>query len=237
MAWRFLWTEAWQPVNGRIISGDKAMSLEDTRREYQYGRLTRASLRPSPFDQFRLWLQQATDAAIQDPTAMVLATVADSGLPSQRTVLLKHVDHNGFVFYTNMESRKALEIVANTRVSLLFPWFQLDRQVMIGGIARPLARAEIEEYFVTRPRESQLAAWASQQSRTLESRAVLEKQYAEIQKKFAGLDVSAPDFWGGYRVTPREFEFWQGGENRLHDRFRYLLDESGPDWTVTRLAP
>ncbi len=212
------------------------MSLEDTRREYQYGHLTRASLCASPFDQFTLWLQQATDAAIQDPTAMILATVAASGRPSQRTVLLKHFDNDGFVFYTNMESRKALEIVANTRVSLLFPWFQLDRQVAIGGVARPLARTEIEEYFVTRPRESQLAAWASPQSRTLESRAVLESQYLAAQKKFAE-DVPVPDFWGGYRVTPREFEFWQGGENRLHDRFRYLLDESDTNWTATRLAP
>lgn len=168
---------------------------------------------------------------------MVLATVADSGLPSQRTVLLKHFDHHGAVFYTNMESRKALEISANSRVSLLFPWLQLDRQVMIGGIARPLSRAEVDKYFVTRPRESQLAAWASPQSRTLASRAVLENQYAERQKKFAGRDVPAPDFWGGYRVIPREFEFWQGGESRLHDRFRYLLDESGADWTVNRLAP
>lgn len=167
---------------------------------------------------------------------MVLATVADSGLPSQRTVLLKHFDHHGVVFYTNMESRKAMEIVANTRVSLLFPWFQLDRQVMIGGIAKPLARSEIEKYFVTRPRESQLAAWASPQSRTLVSRAALESQYLAAQKKFAE-DVPAPDFWGGYRVEPREFEFWQGGESRLHDRFRYLLDESGTTWTATRLAP
>ncbi len=168
---------------------------------------------------------------------MVLATVADSGLPSQRTVLLKHFDDHGAVFYTNMESRKALEISANSRVSLLFPWLQLDRQVMIGGIARPLSRSEVDKYFVTRPRESQLAAWASPQSRTLVSRSVLESQYAERQKKFAGRDVPAPDFWGGYRVTPREFEFWQGGESRLHDRFRYLLDESGADWAVNRLAP
>ncbi len=213
------------------------MSLEDTRREYNYGRLTRASLLASPFDQFALWLQQATDAEIQDPTAMVLATVAASGLLSQRTVLLKHVDHNGFVFYTNMESRKALEISANSRVSLLFPWLLLDRQVMVCGIASPLPRADVDKYFVTRPRESQLAAWASPQSRLLESRAALDNRYAAMQKKFAGRDIPVPEFWGGYRVTPSEFEFWQGGENRLHDRFRYVPDDAGAHWAVTRLAP
>lgn len=213
------------------------MSLQDTRREYKYGRLTRSSLKASPFEQFELWLQQASEADIQDPTAMVLATVADSGLPSQRAVLLKHFDSSGLVFYTNMESRKTLDIVANTRVSLHFPWFQLDRQVTVGGTAQLIPRPEVESYFATRPRESQLAAWASAQSRPLESRRVLETQYAAMDEKFTGRNVPVPDFWGGYRVVPSEFEFWQGGENRLHDRFRYLLDDSGAKWAVTRLAP
>ncbi len=211
------------------------MSLEESRREYKYGKLTREGLKEDPFAQFRLWLEQAVETEVQDPTAMSLASVSADGKPWQRMVLLKGVTEKGFIFYTNLASRKAQEIEHNKNVSLLFPWLQLDRQVIVGGRAEKLSVKQSLSYFIKRPRESQLAAWASHQSRQLSSRQVLEMQFLKMKEKFAKGDIPLPDFWGGYLVVPSEFEFWQGGENRLHDRFQYLRDGSG--WAISRLSP
>jgi len=211
------------------------MSLEDTRREYQYGRLNRESLKDCPFDQFALWMEQAAQSDLSDPTAMCLATVDANGKPWQRTVLLKGFDRQGFLFYTNLGSRKAKEMAGNPNVCLIFPWMRMDRQVIIGGQVEKLTKTEVLKYFLKRPRGSQLAAWASKQSSRINSRQALETQFLQMKDKFAAGEVPVPDFWGGFRVVPREFEFWQGGENRLHDRFQYLLENG--DWNISRLAP
>ncbi len=191
------------------------MTLKDNRREYDYGKLSRDSLNTCPFEQFDAWMQQALDANIVDPTAMCLATVDDSGRPWQRVVLLKGFDESGFVFYTNLSSRKALNINSNSQASIQFSWLQLDRQVIVGGRAERLADTEVVEYFNSRPLSSQLAAWASDQSSPIASRDILESNFKAIQEKFSSSEVPVPDFWGGYRIIPEEFEFWQGGEKRL----------------------
>ena len=211
------------------------MSLEDNRREYDYGKLSRESLAEDPFAQFSLWMNQAIEADIQDPTAMSVATVNAEGKPWQRMVLLKDFSDKGFVFYTNLGSRKAKEIKNNAQVSLHFPWLQLDRQVIVGGRAERLSTAEVIKYFLSRPRDSQLAAWASKQSSHIHSRQALETQFAQIKQKFAKGEIPLPDFWGGYRVVPEEIEFWQGGESRLHDRFCFKRDDD--EWSVARLSP
>ena len=211
------------------------MSLEDNRREYDYGQLSRESLANNPFSQFTLWMDQAIEAKIQDPTAMSLATVNAKGKPWQRMVLLKGFDKQGFVFYTNLGSRKAQEIDHNAQVSLHFPWLQLDRQVIVGGQVEPLSKTEVMNYFLSRPKGSQLAAWASKQSSPIDSRQALETQFEKIKCRFAEGEIPPPEFWGGYRVVPSEIEFWQGGENRLHDRFSYRLD--GDNWHISRLSP
>ena len=211
------------------------MTLKDNRREYDYGKLSRDSLSDCPFEQFDAWMQQALDANIVDPTAMCLATVDDSGRPWQRVVLLKGFDESGFVFYTNLSSRKALNINSNSQASIQFSWLQLDRQVIVGGRAERLADAEVVEYFNSRPLSSQLAAWASDQSSPIASRDILESNFKAIEQKFFSSEVTVPDFWGGYRIIPEEFEFWQGGEKRLHDRFCFLL--RGDDWEISRLSP
>lgn len=211
------------------------MSLEHQRREYTYGKLTRESLADSPFVQFDHWMQQAIEAEITDPTAMCVATVGADGRPWQRIVLLKGFDEQGFVFYTNLGSRKAKEIADNPNVGLHFPWLSLERQVIVTGKAEQLGKAQVLKYFLKRPRESQLGAWASQQSSRISSRQVLEAEYSRIKAKFAKGEIPVPDFWGGFRVIPNEFEFWQGGERRLHDRFQYLLQDG--EWRIERLAP
>lgn len=211
------------------------MSLEDNRREYNYGRLSRESLRDDPFDQFTLWMNQAIEAGVQDPTAMSVATVSAEGKPWQRMVLLKGFDAQGFVFYTNLGSRKAQEIEANAQVSLHFPWLQLDRQVIVGGRAELLSTVEVMKYFLSRPKDSQLAAWASKQSRPINSRQALETQFEQVKEKFSKGEIPLPDFWGGYRVVPQEIEFWQGGENRLHDRFCFKREND--QWDIARLSP
>ena len=212
------------------------MELEDARREYKYGHLNRKSLADSPYDQFDHWMQQAIDADIQDPTAMVIATVGAGGKPSQRTVLLKHFDKDGFVFYTNLESRKSDEIKNNSQVCILFPWLAMDRQVIVEGQAERLGMTSVLKYFLSRPRDSQLAAWSSAQSRKIDARSLLEGEFFRMREKFADREIPVPSFWGGYRITPERWEFWQGGEHRLHDRFEYSQSsESG--WEINRLAP
>ncbi|RLA39324.1 MAG: pyridoxamine 5'-phosphate oxidase, partial [Gammaproteobacteria bacterium] len=154
-----------------------------------------------------------------------------------RAVLLKGFDKDGFIFYTNLGSRKAQDIAHNPNVSLHFPWFFLDRQVSIGGVAEKVSRGDVLKYFFSRPRDSQLAAWASKQSRRLTSRQALESQFIAMKEKFSQGEVPTPDFWGGFRVRPQEFQFWQGGESRLHDRYQYRRDETGKSWIITQLAP
>ena len=211
------------------------MSIKDSRREYQYSTLTRESLLENPFDQFRLWMEQAIDDDIVDPTAMSVATVNSEGKPWQRMVLLKGFDELGFVFYTNTESRKANEIAQNPHVSLLFPWLSMDRQVIVAGCAELLAEPEVQEYFTSRPKQSKLAAWASMQSTTINSREQLDASFENTKQRFGSEDIPLPPFWGGFRVVPEEFEFWQGGKSRLHDRFSFKKEAK--EWTIARLSP
>ncbi|MCB1843140.1 MAG: pyridoxamine 5'-phosphate oxidase [Halioglobus sp.] len=212
------------------------MRYEDLRREYTAGGLSREMLEDCPLRQFEHWLEQAVQARLDDPTAMVLATIDEHGLPWQRIVLLKGLSRGGFVFYTNYESDKAQAIAANARVSLLFPWNSLDRQVIVRGSAEKMGRAESLAYFATRPRESQVAAWASQQSRPISARAVLEQQARGMREKFGRGEIPMPSFWGGFRVIPERIEFWQGGEHRLHDRFVYTPGVDAA-WTIQQLQP
>lgn len=212
------------------------MRYENFRREYTAGGLAREMLDDSPLTQFEIWLEQAVRAQLEDPTAMVLATVDEHGLPWQRIVLLKGMSGGGFVFYTNHGSAKAQAIAREPRVSLLFPWNALDRQVIVGGVVEKMGHLESASYFVTRPRESQIAAWASRQSRPIGARVLLEKQAHIIREKFGKGEVPMPDFWGGYRVVPQCIEFWQGGENRLHDRFLYTRGKDD-EWGIEQLQP
>ena len=212
------------------------MRYEQYRREYVAGGLRRDMLHECPFQQFEQWLQQAVDAGLDDPTAMALATVDASGMPWQRIVLLKGLSAEGFVFYTNLGSAKAQAIASNPRVSLLFPWNALDRQVIVAGTARKMTLAESTAYFLSRPRDSQIAAWVSRQSRPVSTRALLEEQFQAIKRKFSDGDIPMPDFWGGYRVRPERIEFWQGGEHRLHDRFLYTANGEG-GWSIEQLQP
>lgn len=218
------------------MHSDTILNLEHFRREYLQGGLHRHDLPEDPFVLFSRWQQQTIDAGVTDPTAMVLATVDAEGQPSQRIVLLKEVDDQGFVFYTNYESHKAQDIAGNARVSLLFPWQLLERQVKVRGIAAKLSAEESAEYFASRPRDSQLAAWASPQSQPLPSRAALLARLDAVKAKFGEGPVPLPPNWGGYRVRPQIIEFWQGGAHRLHDSFRYVrLPEDM--WELSRIAP
>lgn len=212
------------------------LKLDEFRREYTKGGLDRADLAEDPLVQFKVWMEQTIQSGIPDPNAMTVATVSADGQPSQRIVLLKHLDENGFVFYTNLNSRKAQELKQNPKISLHFPWHFLERQVKVCGTVEQLSVAEVFKYFVTRPRESQLGAWASQQSRPISSRAILMQQFEAMKHKFSKGDIPLPDFWGGYRVKPHQIEFWQGGAHRLHDRFQYVLQADGR-WNIERLEP
>jgi pyridoxamine 5'-phosphate oxidase len=198
--------------------------------------LKRDELDPDPFRQFQQWFTQAIDADIPEPNAMSLATVAESGQPWLRTVLLKIYDERGFVFFTNYDSRKARQIAGQSRVALLFPWAALGRQVKITGQADRIPLMESVKYFATRPRGSQIGAWASPQSEVITSRALLEAKFDEMKRKFAKGEVPLPSFWGGYRVVPETIEFWQARESRLHDRFLYSRGVEGR-WQIERLAP
>lgn len=208
--------------------------VAELRRNYTRDGLRRNSLDPDPVGQFRRWFTDAVEAELVEPNAMVLSTT-DGRRPSSRTVLLKAYDERGFVFFTNYESRKARDIAAQAEVSLLFPWYPLERQVGLLGKAERISAAESLAYFASRPHGSRLGAWVSQQSTVITSRKLLEMKWEEVKRKFSEGEVPLPSFWGGFRVVPVEFEFWQGRENRLHDRFRYV--RNGDGWTVERLAP
>lgn len=209
--------------------------LSDIRREYTKGGLRRSELPEDPMALFERWMEQAKAAELTDPTAMCVATVDEHGQPYQRIVLLKRFDEQGFVFFTNLGSRKATQLKHNAHISLLFPWHPLERQVAVTGIAEPLSTAEVLKYFVTRPKDSQIAAWVSAQSSKLSARQVLEAKFMEMKQKFSAGEVPLPSFWGGYLVRPASIEFWQGGEHRLHDRFIYEKTAAG--WDIERLAP
>lgn len=211
------------------------MDISNFRREYLRGGLQRENLMIDPVQQFSDWFEQARKTDIADPTAMILATVDQSGRPSQRTVLLKYYDESGFVFFTNYESRKAREIAENSKVCLLFVWLELERQIMISGEALKISAAESAKYFMSRPKDSQVAAWVSSQSHGLSSRQMLLQKFSEMKKKFGEGKIPLPAFWGGYKVVPDEYEFWQGRKSRLHDRFHYTPTEDG--WAIERLAP
>ena len=206
------------------------------RRSYERGSLTRDSLDPDPVAQFRQWFTDATTTPeVIEPNAMTLATVDPGGSPSVRTVLLKAYDESGFVFFTNYESRKSRDIAGNPRVALLFPWLALERQVKIEGRAEKVSRADTVRYFLSRPIGHRLGAWVSQQSSIVSSRSLLLAKLDEMKRKFADGEIPCPDFWGGYRVVPTRFEFWQGGKDRIHDRFEYTRTED--QWQISRLAP
>lgn len=214
------------------------IDISQLRRNYTKDGLRREDLRDDPFEQFKFWFGQAIEAQLLEPNALTLATASSAGHPTQRTVLLKNFDARGFVFFTNYGSKKAKQIEDHPNVSMLFPWIALERQVIITGIAAKIPRAETLKYFVTRPLESQLGAWASSQSGVISSRKMLQMKFAEVKEKFKSGKVPLPSAWGGYRVTPSSIEFWQGGAGRLHDRFLYSRnggDEGG--WMIERLAP
>jgi pyridoxamine 5'-phosphate oxidase len=211
------------------------MDLTFMRQGYQNEGLSKEELSPDPFLQFEAWFKEANETE-PIPNAMSLATVNNSGAPLMRTVLLKLFDDNGFVFFTNYKSKKAEHISENPNVAALFNWVGLERQVSINGVAEKVERSESLKYFMGRPRGSQLGAWVSDQSSVLSSRKTLEMKLDEIKRKFADGEIPLPEFWGGFRIKPKRFEFWQGRPNRLHDRFLYskIDDES---WEIERLAP
>ncbi|HAM73749.1 MAG TPA: pyridoxamine 5'-phosphate oxidase [Verrucomicrobiales bacterium] len=212
------------------------MDLSDIRRDYAERGIDRADLHDDPVVQFERWYQQACDAELLEPNAMSLATATPSGVPSLRTVLLKFFDHRGFVFFTNIDSRKARELASNPRASILFPWIPLERQVILCGPVERVSTAETLAYFLKRPFGSQTAAWASSQSQVISSRQLLEGKWEEMKRKFSEGQVPLPSFWGGFRLVPEEVEFWQGRKSRLHDRFRYLRGAAGA-WQIDRLQP
>ncbi|MBB5350101.1 pyridoxamine 5'-phosphate oxidase [Haloferula luteola] len=211
------------------------MDLSDFRREYSAKGLRREDLNADPIQQFEAWFQQAMALQVHEPNAMSLATVDARGMPLLRTVLLKYFDLSGFVFFTNYESRKAHQIAENPQVSLMFPWITLERQVIIQGRAEKIGAAESLRYFSSRPRDSQIGAWVSQQSSVISSRKLLMQKLDELKRKFSDGEIPLPSFWGGFRVVPETVEFWQGGPARLHDRFLYQKQATG--WEIERLSP
>ena len=190
---------------------------------------------PDPVVQFHNWFEKAIEADLHEPNAMILATSSIEGNPSARAVLLKGYDERGFVFYTNYEGRKAGELEANPPCALLFYWGELERQVRVEGRARRISGEESDAYFISRPRGSRLAAWASEQSRPVGSRSILEERVRALEAEYEGREIPRPPFWGGYRVEPEVIEFWQGRENRLHDRLVYRRTDDG--WKIGRLQP
>ncbi|AXW87758.1 pyridoxamine 5'-phosphate oxidase [Lonsdalea britannica] len=228
-----------EPSRNTVAIAPEASAVQtdiaDLRREYTQGGLHRRDLTEDPLDMFERWLKQACDARLSDPTAMCVATVDETGQPYQRIVLLKHFDRQGMVFYTNLGSRKAQQLANNARISLLFPWQMLDRQVAVIGHAEKLPTLDVFKYFNSRPKDSQIGAWVSRQSSRISARGILESKFLELKQKFQHGEVPLPSFWGGYRVHIDSMEFWQGGTHRLHDRFLYQRQENG--WQIDRLAP
>ena len=211
-------------------------SIADLRQDYTKASLDIDSVNKNPMVQFEKWFSEAQKGELLEPNAMVLSTVDVSGQPFQRTVLMKALATDGLVFYTNYKSRKAQQIQENNNVSVLFPWYAMERQVAIQGIVEKISATESLKYFSSRPHGSQLGAWVSQQSSVISSRSILEMKLAEMKRKFKEGKVPLPDFWGGYRIKPTTVEFWQGRQSRLHDRLIYTKQEEGI-WAIDRLAP
>jgi len=213
----------------------RSMAMADMRQDYGLAGLLEKDLAKDPFRQFATWFKEAEAAKLYEPNAMVLGTVGGDGQPSVRTVLLKGVDKRGFVFYTHYGSRKSEELTANPRAGLVFPWITLERQVIVEGTVSQVSREAAKDYFHSRPRKSQLAAWASPQSTVIAGRAVLEESFRVTEKKYGDEEVPLPPQWGGWRLAPTSVEFWQGRRSRLHDRLRYRLETNG-QWVIERLA-
>jgi pyridoxamine 5'-phosphate oxidase len=214
------------------------MSSDDlarVRKEYSRHVLSETDVDLNPFVQFKQWFQEALSSRLPEPNAMALATATGEGKPSARMVLLKGYDDRGFVFFTNYEGRKSSELLKNPSAALLFYWSELERQVRIEGTVEKTSRQESEEYFKTRPLESRLGAWASRQSEVIPGRSDLEQKVSDLKESYANREVPVPPYWGGFRLQPQVFEFWQGRENRLHDRIRYSLQ--GGIWVIERLSP
>ena len=212
------------------------MDINHFRKEYSMGELREEDLDASPFVQFAKWFEEAKEHDLPEPNAMSLSTVDADGQPSSRMVLLKYFDPTGFVFFTNLGSKKADDIATNPKVACLFPWLDLQRQVRINGHAEKVSFLEASKYFASRPRGSQLGAWVSDQSQVVSNRQLLHEKFKRLKDKFMGRDVPMPKMWGGYRVVPYQFEFWQGRENRIHDRLQYSLKDNG-EWRIDRLMP
>ena len=212
------------------------MRFSDHRRQYTLGGLRRADLAQHPVPQFVAWQDQAIEAGLADPTACVLATMQPDQTMRQRMVLMKGVDARGLLFYTNYQSDKAAALAECDQASMLFPWNELDRQVSVSGAVERASDEESDAYFASRPRDSQLGAWASAQSQEIENREALMQQLADVSARFGEGEIPRPPHWGGYRLIPLSWEFWQGGENRLHDRFRYIRNDDG-NWLSMRLQP
>ena len=211
------------------------MDLGDFRLHYDVGTLDASEMHADPIEQWKQWFQAAVDNDVYEPNAMVVATVDQGGWPHARNVLAKGVDERGFVFYTNYESAKADELESAGKASLLFSWLTMHRQVRIVGTVSKVSAEESDTYFASRPRGSQLGAWASPQSDLIADPAVLENAVLEVEARFADTEVTRPPFWGGYRIAPVMFEFWQGRPSRLHDRLRYVYRDT--NWTIERIAP
>ncbi len=210
--------------------------VKKLRREYSGEPLDEAAVDRDPFSQFEKWLEAAVKAELTDPHAMVVATASRAAKPSARVVLLRGFDRNGFVFYTNYTSRKGTEILSNPNAAAVFFWSKLDRQIRIEGVIEKVSDEESDKYFQSRPRENQIAAWASSQSQIIASREKLDNIFKEFAKEFEGKPVPRPDNWGGFKLKPESFEFWQGRESRMHDRILYTLTEDN-GWQISRLAP
>ncbi|HEY9633605.1 MAG TPA: pyridoxamine 5'-phosphate oxidase [Coleofasciculaceae cyanobacterium] len=211
-------------------------SVADLRKEYTLQGLSETEIRPNPFEQFKIWFNQALAAQLPEPNAMTIATATSDGKPSARMVLLKDYDERGFVFYTNYDSHKGQQLIRNPWGAIAFLWVELERQVRIEGRVEKVSAAESDEYFHSRPKGSQLGAWASNQSQVVESRQVLERRLEQLKEEYDNKEIPRPPHWGGFRVIPDEIEFWQGRPNRLHDRLLYRRGEGG-SWKIQRLSP
>jgi pyridoxamine 5'-phosphate oxidase len=224
------------PLTARVARPTvEFVTLAELRKDYTLAGLAEKDLAKDPYRQFEKWFQEAEAAKLNEPNAMVVATTTRDGRPSARTMLLKAIDGRGFTFFSNYESRKGRELHENPRASLVFPWLPLERQVIVEGTVTKVPREESEAYFHSRPRASQLGAWASQQSSIISSRAVMEDSMKMLEAKYAGREVPLPPHWGGWRLVPESVEFWQGRRSRMHDRLRYRRDKD--DWIIERLAP
>jgi pyridoxamine 5'-phosphate oxidase len=212
------------------------MNIAAIRKEYMQKALLENDVEKNPIDEFTKWWEHAIKSEISEVNAMTLATASMTGLPAARIVLLKGYDHQGFVFFTNYESYKGMQLLENPRACLVFFWKELERQVRITGIVEKVSSAESDEYYQSRPRESRIGAWVSPQSKPIQNRAWLEANQLKYQEQFEGKEIARPAHWGGYRVKPVEMEFWQGRPSRLHDRMLYSLEEAG-NWKIERLAP